>query len=277
MILVPIVEKYSSFTSNEQKIADYILDNPHQFLEKNVKQLASDTETSPATLVRFARKIGFNGFSDMKVGLAKYITNNQTFGKDIIINQNDSYINCNNKILAQILEVCKATANSINITSLSKVISIIDKADTIYLLGVGSSGTSAMDLQQKLIKLYKKVIFIPDSQINLLSMITMTKNDVVIAFSYSGNTKIIEVSIKAAKKQQAITIGITGNTDSPIALASDFILLTPGLERQENVGAISSRYSQSYISDLIYLCLACEHFADAQAVQIKTSDLLSNL
>lgn len=277
MILVPIVEKYSSFTPNEQKIADYILDNPQQFLDKNIKQLAEITETSPAAMVRFSRKIGFSGFSDMKIELAKYFTSNQVLGKDIIVNQNDTYSDCKNKILAQISEVCKATANSLDLTVFSKIIKIIDKADTIYLLGVGSSGTAAMELQQKLIKLYKKVFFIQDSQMNLLSMITMNKNDVLIAFSYSGYTKIIEVSVKAAKNHGATVVGIIGNTYSPIALASDYWILTPGIEREESFGAISSRYAQQYVNDLIYLCLACENYADAQEVSIKASDLLADL
>ena len=34
MILVPIIEKYSSFTKGEQQIADYILNNPEEALSK---------------------------------------------------------------------------------------------------------------------------------------------------------------------------------------------------------------------------------------------------
>ena len=63
MILVPIVEKYSSFTTTELKIADFILNNPQDFLDKTASQLASLTETSPAAIIRFSRKIGFDGYN----------------------------------------------------------------------------------------------------------------------------------------------------------------------------------------------------------------------
>ena len=216
MILVPIVEKYSSFTSTELKIADYILNNPQEFLDKTASQLAQLTETSPAAIIRFSKKIGFDGFSDMKVGLAKFYYNSQYFDHDMIINENDSYKSCGTKLLAQINDVCKATEQNINYDDLARIVHKMDKARAIYLLGVGFSGTAAENFLQKMLRLYKKVFYISDSQINFISMVTLTAEDVVIAISYSGNTKIIEASIKAAKKQGAFVVAITGNSDSPV-------------------------------------------------------------
>ena len=45
MILVPIIEKYSSFTKGEQQIADYILNNPEEALSKTASELASISRT----------------------------------------------------------------------------------------------------------------------------------------------------------------------------------------------------------------------------------------
>lgn len=277
MILVPIVEKYSSFTKTEQKIADYILNNPEQTLEKTANELAELSGASPAAIVRFSRKIGYMSFSDMKVGLAKYFHNNsQVFEKDMIINAKDSFENCASKLAAQINDVAKSTAGSIDYAELAKVIQIIDSASAVYLFGTGSSATVAMDLQQKLIRLNKKAFFLQDSQIGLLSTITISKNDAVICFSFSGATKIVAASAQAARTQGAFVIGITGNTNSPIAKLSDICLLTPAIERKIRIGAVSSRYSQHFICDLIFLCLISRHFEEAERLTLKANSLIAN-
>ncbi len=277
MILVPIVEKYSSFTTTELKIADFILNNPQDFLDKTASQLASLTETSPAAIIRFSRKIGFDGYSDMKVGLAKFYYNTQYFDRDMIINENDSYKACGGKLLAQINDVCKATEQNINYEDLSKIVHKIDRAKTIYLLGVGSSGTAAENFQQKLLRLYKKVFYISDSQINFISMVTLTEDDVVIAFSYSGNTKIIEASIKAAKKQGAYAIAITGNSESPVGQCADKCILTPSIEIKKSAGEVASCYSQQFVLDLLFLCLITEHYSEAEKLNKETTKLIEDL
>lgn len=277
MILVPIIEKYSSFTEKERQIADYILNNPEDALTKTASEMGALSSTSAAAIVRFSRKIGFNSFSDMKVGLAKYFRSNQYFEKDMIITASDNHQNCANKLLAQITDVCTATADQIDHSVLSGVIHMIDHADCIYLMGIGSSAIAAIDLQQKLLRINKRAFFLQDSQVNLLSTISITSRDVVIAFSFSGNTSIVHASVKAAKKKGAYVVAVTGAPDSPIGQCADACLQTPAIERKVRIGAVSSRYSQQYICDLIFLCLVSEHYADAEKLTLHAANLLSGI
>ena len=122
MILVPIVEKYGSMTSTEQKIADCILNEPEKTIEMTAAELSELTGTSPATVIRFARKLGFKSLSEMRVSLAKYLHGNCVLEKDMIIKANDTYENYAGKLLAQISDVCKATAEHINFAALSKIL-----------------------------------------------------------------------------------------------------------------------------------------------------------
>ena len=110
---------------------------------------------------------------------------------------------------------------------------------------------------------------------NLLSTITITKDDVVVAFSFSGTTDVVAASVKAAKRQGASVIAITGNPDSIIGRCADFCLRTPAIERKVRIGAVSSRYSQQFICDLIFLCLISKHYEEAEELTLKASNLLS--
>ena len=115
-----------------------------------------------------------------------------------------------------------------------------------------------------------------DNQINMFSTLSIRKKDVVLCFSFSGNTKIIETSVKAAKEQGAFIIVVTGNTKSPIGKLADICILSPAIERKLRIGAVSSRYAQQYIADLIFLCLIARHYEEAEQLTLRANQLLNN-
>lgn len=53
-------------------IADYILENPEQVLQANIHQLGRDLDVAESSIVRFCKAIGYSGFSELKIMLAKY-------------------------------------------------------------------------------------------------------------------------------------------------------------------------------------------------------------
>ena len=68
--LLVIRQNYSNFTPVEKKNADYIFEVEEQILGKSAQEVAKDLETSTAALVRFSRKLGYAGFSQLKLKLS---------------------------------------------------------------------------------------------------------------------------------------------------------------------------------------------------------------
>lgn len=72
-----------SLTKGQGKIADYILKNQKRVLGMTAKEIGKEIGVSDASVIRFARTIGFDGFSDMKEyiqhELAKDRENRETF------------------------------------------------------------------------------------------------------------------------------------------------------------------------------------------------------
>ena len=66
-----IKEGRKSFTSTEKRIADYILNYRLETVEASVQDLAERTNTSAAAWIRFSKKLGYNGFSELKMSLAQ--------------------------------------------------------------------------------------------------------------------------------------------------------------------------------------------------------------
>ena len=55
------------FSESEKEIARYILNHGDDVLSMSVKELAKNTYTSPATIVRLCKKIGLEGYNDFKI------------------------------------------------------------------------------------------------------------------------------------------------------------------------------------------------------------------
>lgn len=62
-----------NFSKMEQKIANYILNHPEEVKQLTTYQVAKICKTSQASIVRFAKKIGFSGYPDFKLSLSQDI------------------------------------------------------------------------------------------------------------------------------------------------------------------------------------------------------------
>ncbi|MHC1691780.1 MAG: MurR/RpiR family transcriptional regulator [Sphaerochaetaceae bacterium] len=277
MVLIPILDNYTLLTRSEKKIADYIVNNPDKAFEQNANEIAQYTGTSSATVGRFARKIGFDSFIDAKLHMVKMSGGSQEAGKSLFISKNDSYQDCSQKLLAQITDVCNSVARGMDFKLLESIVQRILHANTVFLAGIGASSIVAMDLNLKLIRLCRKTSYSLDPHVNLLGAMTATSQDILIAFSYSGTTKMVVETLREARLKGAYTLAITGNANSDLAQQAQGILTSPALEQKLRIGAVSSHYSQQFVSDLLFLSLITNLYDVADSLIMSTSEALEKL
>ncbi len=268
---------YQDFTSSEQKIGNYILENYKEVTSLSVKDFAAKTNTSPASIVRFAKKLGYNGFTELKIELASSRLEDK--GDDItnIIRADDKMEEMIKKVEFNSIETIKETVKLLNSKSISAAISEINKADTIYLFGVGASALVATDLQYKLLRINKKVIFQLDNNLQLATAVHIDSDDIALGISYSGSTREVNIGMAEAKKNGAKCISITSSGKNNLADIADINLYVPNIEKELRVGAISSRLSQLMLTDIIFLAVAKENFDQTEEYLKSTRNLIQQL
>ena len=80
-----LCSSYDTFFEAEKKIADYILEHKSEIIDMTVAELALASGTSDATVSRFCRRCGFNGFHHLKITLAKEVAEERDiFAADIV-------------------------------------------------------------------------------------------------------------------------------------------------------------------------------------------------
>ena len=75
VIYMLIIEKLkkTKFSSSEKVLVDYILTKKETISDKTTKEISAETYTSPSTLIRIAKKVGYSGWNELKENYLKEI------------------------------------------------------------------------------------------------------------------------------------------------------------------------------------------------------------
>lgn len=271
-----IKEGMGSFTDTEEKLASYILENKQEVVMLNAQDLADKVKTSAAAVVRFSKKIGYKGFTALKVDLAKE-SNEVTENFNTIIKENDSIEMMVKKSEAINMNAMSQTYKLINMDVLKETIESLGNCKNIYLFGVGASGLVALDFQYKLSRIKRIAMYQQDAHIQVAQAVHIGPEDVAIGLSYSGETKEVNVALKKAKELGAKTIAITKFNNNSLSKIVDYSLHIPSEEEEIRIGAITSRLSSLVITDLLYLGLAKKDFNQVEKYILETRQIVREL
>lgn len=273
-----IRQNYKKFSKVNKKIADFILKNPSEVLKMTASEIADRSQTSPASVTRFARSVGFDGLDELKLSIASKQGDQKNKNLDPIISKDDSIEVLCEKVALLLGTTVNDLMYSLNKKQVEQAIEAVKNAGTIYLLGIGASSLTAYNLYHKFNRAGRKAMFNFDPHMNLEFMNYSTSEDVVIAVSYSGYTKEVLLACEIAQKNQTPIIFITRNDGERIQQISDIQLLVPDNEHLVRVGAISSIASSMAVGDILYLGSIQDRIEeDIQARMIETNTLVNRL
>lgn len=233
MSCISKIKNYTSYTSTEKKLIDYILKHKETVIYDSVQLLAGKVGTSPAAIIRFSKKMGYQGFSDLKLALAaeqKSEISTETFLEQI--NTNDSLETIIKKNNMANLMLVEETYKLIDIKTIQHAVDQLKRANQIFLFGTGASGNCCLDLAQKLARVNFHAIYHIDPHTQLTAGVHITDQDVAIGISYSGATKEVTSAIQYAKSRGAHTIAITQHNKNELHKLADSILVLPYQENE---------------------------------------------
>lgn len=254
------IELCDSMTPLESEIASYILNNKDAVTKLKIQELADILFISKSAIHRFVKKIGFNGFNDLKVGIAKE-------NADLL--ENNSYINVNypfqakdnpRQIAFKLLELyekaIKDTFEYVDLDQIKAVSQLIDSADVIDVYTHAHNSNIAENFQDKMLTIGKSVNC-PSSFYNQrLTVLASDQKHVAIILSYSGKATFILPIVKKLyeKGVKVIQIGKAGSN-----YYSQYVTYHLSISDSENnrdrMSQFSSHIAMQYIMDVLYGCI----------------------
>lgn len=259
-----IQENYHSLTKSEKRIADYLLTVGEKAVYQTMKDVTEHTNVGDATLVRFCQKLGYSGFSDLKIDIAKENFTNQY--------EEESDRRFYDIIMENQVKVLELTRQLITPDAVLAAVEAIAAAKHIYIVGVGSSGVSGASLQKMLLRVGVLANTSVDPHFQAQALSLLGPEDLVISFSLSGRTKDTYDSLKIAKENNTKIISITNFLSSPIAQLGDIILQTANEEFFDG-GSLAGKISQLYICEVLVRGYEIKH--KIQTVELREKVLRS--
>lgn len=249
-VIQKIRTNYSEMGPAEKKIADFVTGNINDIMATSISELAELCGCGDATVVRFSRRLGFEGYQALKIAIAGDLGSASTISSEI--EKTDSCYEIFSKRINDIAVALNNTQAVLDAEALEKAAKTIMHAKRIVVFGLGNSAAVASDAAHKFLRLGLNAQACTDNHLQAIIASHIDRQSVAVAISHSGSSKDIVEALKLSKIGGATTIAITNFGTSPIVEASDICLFTKSEETRHSILAMSSRIAQLAIFDAIY-------------------------
>lgn len=260
---------------SDSLIARFLLEYPEQVKSLSSPKLAKAIGVSQSAVVKFSQKVGFSGFSELKLKLYEGDLSYQPSSRKAIhgsISRSDDTSVVMAKLLASKQGSLERTIVLNDDDKLQEAANLLHLANKIQIAGVGASSLVAKDLSYKLMKIGHAVHCEHDAHIQIANASVLGENDVLVALSYSGRSQEILRIADAAKSRHAKVVTISQLAPTPLDKYSDIKLTTAADEEHIRSSSITARDSQLLVTDLLFIALTqLEESADQLIEQSKSA------
>jgi DNA-binding MurR/RpiR family transcriptional regulator len=251
---------YSGLRAAEQRVADFILAHPDELIYLTVTELADRTHTSESTVVRLCQKIGYKGYQEFKIVLARDLVEPAT-AIYAAIEPGDDLATVKSKVFQANAQALRDTLEVLDEHELQRAVDTIAGARRLEIYGVGGSSPLALDAYHKFVKLGVPAVALSDGDLMAMSSSLLGDGDVAFGISHTGASRDVTDALGRAKRHGAATICITHRSSSPITKVSDVVLVTAAQQTAFSSDASSSRIAQLAVIDTLYVGVAHKNHA----------------
>jgi DNA-binding MurR/RpiR family transcriptional regulator len=269
--LARIRSSFPALAASEARVANWIMQQPQKIIHLSMAQVAQACGVSDTTVLRFCRNTGFQGYTDLKLSIARDVVSPTQIIHDDIA-EGDGPAVVARKVFMSNIQALYDTLEVLDEGALIKAINLLTAARRILIVGVGTSGPIVHSMYNMLMRLGLNCKAETDSYLQLMEVALLGPGDVVVAISQSGSSIDPVLTLKQAKENGAATICITGNAQSSITDPADVTLLS--VDREARIEAIASRLAQVSIADALYVIMALNAIDSAAQNEKRIWDAL---
>ncbi|NLC97335.1 MAG: MurR/RpiR family transcriptional regulator [Erysipelotrichaceae bacterium] len=256
------LEEQVGFSNVEKIIAEYILKNPFEIRNLTAKELAKVTYTSKASIFRFCKKIGANGFDKFKLQIE--IEANERYRLKKLLEQEPikKYSNLNEimKVIPLIYDTSvNETRMKIDRTTLSNVVDKLHNADVIDIYCGGITYGIAESAKFKFLTL--GLICNVHTGINEhYIMSNRKKKTVAIVLSFTGGSLTMKRVAKYLEVNKIYVIGIGGLESNAVKEVCNDYFEIYNKQLILSMEFINPYISMQYIFDIIFSALMVKNY-----------------
>ncbi|GAB2025080.1 MurR/RpiR family transcriptional regulator [Lactovum odontotermitis] len=247
-----IISYNDKLSKSDSQLADFLLENSENAGKLSIQELSSLTGISTATISRFAKKIGYDSYQDLKFDLSNSTAvKTDDFFREI--KDSDSYYDMLVKNFSANIASLKATESIASEESLQKSVDLLLAARKCAFFGLGESNALALIAYHRFLKTPLIALYHQDFHYQQMIAAKMTKKDCAIVISHTGKNRDILRLVEILNERKVPVIGITSFAGSPFADQVDVALISVAEETSYRPEAVASTVSQISLLDSLFM------------------------
>lgn len=251
-----IQARSGDLAASEAKVVALLLADPLFVGASTAAQVASRAGVSAPSVIRAARAIGFGGFTELKIEIARARGTTKFFAPSEALAENANSAMVLEAAIRTGTDALKALSGAVELTALDRAVEAIASARQVIAFGAGASATVAMDVVFRLRAVGVMTIGISDYLSAMIAARLLGPDDVVIAVSSTGRTSSTVAVADAASSSGASLIAVTNQYGTPLANLADIALVVGGAPLPAQMAAAGSRLAQLVVIDALVAALA---------------------
>ena len=241
-------------TKSGRTVAEYLVQHAAEAQYLSISSLARECQVAEATVFRFCRALGFEGYHEMRIALA------QANATGVLVNQQEPAPDADTATLCEhasalFMTAINGTQNALSPQAVEQAVELLHSARFACITN--------------------KFRAVADSHMQVMAASLMTEQDVVLFVSYSGATRDLMETLRTAKANGAKIILITHYEDSPGAKLADIVLLCGAQESPLDSGSIPIKEAVLYVAEVLVLRYILDDKPGSTEAQEHTTEALA--
>lgn len=213
----------SEFSPQQMQVADYLIKNLAEIPVLSVPELARKAGVSEATVVRFSQRMGYDGFTDLKMDLMELLRR-QIHGQrdgEKTFDASDAL----DSAARQAVRNIESTCQNLSRDSFSQVSNALIQADHIYAFGLGISTCLAEIFSYMMVQIgFRATVLSPRYSSPLEQMVALRPSDLVVVFSFPPYSRSALEVVENAAGRKIPTLAFCDRESAPVAQAANWVL-----------------------------------------------------
>ena len=182
-VIEELARRYEKLTKSEKKVADYVFAHHRNPQFMSITSLAEECRVAEATIFRFCKTLGFKGYNEFKLALAKaqgQAGGSQPGGAYGAVGPGDAMEEVYQKVYSSHMEVLEQTLATLRPGEVEKASALLLAADRVFCFGQGGSLILAMEAWARFSTIAPNFYCIEDAHMQAIAAALLTGRDVVL-------------------------------------------------------------------------------------------------
>ena len=233
----------------------------------STRQLAKETYTNSAAIVRFSQKLGFGGYTEFKVQflaeMMERIRNLQV--TDFSMTDRDTVQSLMDKVTGLEVEALRSTRGMLDAAQFMRALALLSKAQHIDFYAMDENLNIAQMAASGFLMANKGTTVHPAMTMQYLSAAGMQKGHVSFFISRTGENRMLIDIAHLLRLRSVPRLLITSAPSSTLASLADVTFPVATVNTMEKLGPRIFLLGAKYVTDLLFAVLMTRlDFSDAK-------------